>query len=441
MQQIQKYQTRPLDCWPKMKEIRREHFKETWKAQQEGGLVIMGIFEWFLALCAGFGKFANPSYGPYFTTMMRDRNEADKCFGMAESRGFKQGICSSMLCHLGQLYMGLTQRGPNNVTIKPDIILQPSACYAMYKTGQLVAEELKIPFLSIDFPTKSTKNTHAYVVGELQEAIEWIQKTTGRTFDDEKFIEAVENEWRCMVLWARTCELNKAIPAPLDLRQMWSLRIPVISARHKKETTDFYQILYDEVQDRVKNKISANGLEARRLLHMFMPPFYALHILKEPTKYGALFIGGDGAFSSMGAWEITKEGSWKACQSPEEQGITFHNRQQALDSLVDLYLNHLPASRCAIEANPREMTQMVHDWHADGVVAMMDHGCTTLSAGQEGEMLTLKKEGIPTCAYVGSNADFRYLNEDTVIRQLGIFLDGLGLTRLTTYNDGATEDG
>jgi benzoyl-CoA reductase subunit B len=438
MQPILRYETRPLDCWPKMKELRREHFKETWKAQQEGELVIMGIFEWFLALCAGFGNFANPSYGPYFTQMMRDRSQALKCFETAEAKGYRQGICSSMLCHIGQLYMGLSQRGPGDTRVNPNIILQPSACYAMYKTGQIFSEELKVPFLSIDFPTTSTPVTHAYVAAELQEAILWIEKQTGKKFSDERFIEAVENEWQCMAFWARTCELNKAVPAPLDFRQMWSLRLPAITSRHKKETVEFYKILYAETQDRVKRNISANGLETRRLFHMFMPPFYALHLLKEPARYGALFIGGDGAFSSMGAWEITSDARWKACETPMERGVAFRNREEAVYSLVDLYLNHLPASRCGIETDPRELVNMVRDWHGDGVAVMIDHGCTTLSAGQEDQVMNLKKDGIPVVSYEGSNADFRYLDEATVIRQLDVFLENLGLTRL---NDGGdTQD-
>ena len=107
-----KYKTKRLDCWPMMKELRRSHFKKTWEAKEKGYLSIMGIFEWFLALPAGFGFYANPSYGPYYTEMLRDRQKALKCFSATESKGYGRDICASMRCHLGQLYMGLTERGP-----------------------------------------------------------------------------------------------------------------------------------------------------------------------------------------------------------------------------------------------------------------------------------------------------------------------------------------
>lgn len=428
---VVKYKTKPLDSWDRMKELRRLHFRRTWEIQRSGGLVAMGIFEWFLALCAGFGEFSNPSYGPYYTRMMRENQKAAKCFEVSESKGFSRGICASMRCHLGQLFMGLTEKGPEGESFKPDFILQPAACYAMDKTGQIVSEQLGVPYISVDFPTKDNEHTRKYLVAELESAVIQIEKLTGKQFDDEKFINAVHNEWESMVLWASICELNKNIPAPMSYRQMWSLRIPNITMRHTSECVDFYRMLRDEVQDRVHQGISAHGYETRRLLHMFMPPFYFLEVLREPEKYGALFIGGEGVFSSMGAWNIHPDGTWEAAKTPVELGIALTTRKEALESMVDLYLSHMPPSRCTTFVNPAEVSKMVHDWHADGVVFMLDRGCRTLSIGQEDQILACKRSGIPTMAYEGSHADFRDLNVAVVVRQFEVFFqEVLGLSKI-----------
>lgn len=433
---MKKYKTKRLDCWPMMKELRRAHFKHTWEAREKGELVVMGIFEWFLALCAGFGDYANPSYGPYYTVILRDQEKALKCFEVAEAKGFRRDICASMRCHLGQLYMGLTERSPTGQVVKPDFILQPSACYAMSKTGQIFSEELQVPFLNIEFPTKDTRNTRTYVISEMEEAIHWIEKKTGKKFSDEKFIQGVQNEWECMVLWARISELNKTVPAPLDYRQMWSLRIPNITSRHKNETVKFYQILLEEVWDRVANEISANPYETARLFHQFLPPFYALDIFKEPLKYGASFIGGDGAFSSMGAWMIHEDGTWEAAKTPHERGIELKDRTIALEALADLYLAYLPASRGPIWVKPNEIVKMVKDWQVDGVVLMIDRGCKTLSAGQEEQILELKKAGIPRMVYEGSHADYRDFDEVGTLLRLDIILESLGLRKLEELREG-----
>ena len=426
---LRKYKTKPLDCWPMMKELRRAHFKHTWEAKEKGDLVVMGIFEWFLALCAGFGDYANPSYGPYYTVMLRDKEKALKCFEVAEAKGFRRDICASMRCHLGQLYMGLTQKGPRGEMVRPDFILQPASCYSMSKTGQIVSEELQIPYLNLEFPGKDSPNTRTYLLAEMEEAIEWMEKETGRTFSDEKFIEAVENEWECMVLWARISEQTKAIPSPLDYRMLWSLRIPSITSRYKKQTVEFYQILFDEVKERVANEISATEYETARLFHQFLPPFYALDIFKEPLKYGASFIGGDGAYTSMAAWVIHEDGTWVAAKTPRERGIDLNTREKAMEALVDLYLAHLPASRCTTSINQKEVVKMVQDWHVDGVVLMIDRGCKTLSAGQEEQIVELKMAGIPRMVYEGSHADHRDFDEASTLDRLDMFLESLGLTR------------
>ena len=427
---LTKYKTKRLDCWPMMKELRRSHFKHTWQAKERGDLSIMGIFEWFLALPAGFGNYANPSYGPYYTVMLRDKAKAQECFDVTESKGYGRDICASMRCHLGQLYMGLTEKGPNGEKIKPDFILQPASCYSMSKTGQIVSEKLGVPYLNIEFPTKDSPNTRAYVLKEMEEAVEWMEEQTGRTFDDEKFIKAVENEWECMVTWARISELVKAKPSPLDYRMMWSLRIPNITSRHLDDTVRFYHILFDEVKERVAEGIAATPYETARLFHQFLPPFYGLDIFKEPLKYGASFIGGDGAFTSMGAWEIAEDGTWTACKTPRERGIELKTRTMAMESLADLYIAHLPASRCTTAVNQNEAAKMVKDWSVDGVVLMVDRGCKTLSAGQEEQALEFKAAGIPHMVYEGSHADYRDYDEPTTVARLDAFLEGLGLTEL-----------
>lgn len=428
---LEKYKTKAVECWPLMKEIRRKHFRHTWAAQEKGELVIMGIFEWFLALPAGFGDYANPSYGPYYTVILRDKLKTIECYDVAESRGIRRDICPSMRLHLGQLYMGLSQKGPTGVNIKPDFILQPATCYSMSKTGQIVSEKLDIPFRNLEFPRKSSPNTLAYLIREFDNAIEWMIEQTGRVYDDDKLIKAVENEWEASVLWAKIAELNKTVPSPLDFKMLWSLKIPNLTTRHMDETVQFYRILYDEVKDRISEGISANEYQTARLFHMFLPPFYATGIMKEPLKYGASFIGGDAAFSLMGAWDVQEDGTWMVSKTPKERGIVLDTREKALEALADLYMNHCPVNRATvIQYTRKELVKLVNDWHVDGVVIGLDKGCKTLSANQEEQAIEFKAAGIPRMTYEGSHADFRDFDEHVTLQRMDVFLEGLGLTEL-----------
>jgi benzoyl-CoA reductase subunit B len=46
--------------------------------------------------------------------------------------------------------------------------------------------------------------------------------TSRRKIDDEKLDHKVENTYRSCCFWAKACELNKAVPAPLDGKTMFS---------------------------------------------------------------------------------------------------------------------------------------------------------------------------------------------------------------------------
>ena len=61
-----------------------------------------------------------------------------------------------------------------------------------------------------------------YVAGQLLDGIEWLEKVTGREFQDELFLEAAWNDIRSTYRWAEICMLNRTVPAPLRSEQRTS---------------------------------------------------------------------------------------------------------------------------------------------------------------------------------------------------------------------------
>jgi len=433
MKDKKRYETKLLDCWPQMKELRRGRFRHTWEAHDKGEVVIMGAMEWFLSLCAGLGDFANPSYGPYTTGILRDTREMTRCLESTESMGYRHEICAPMRCNLGQLFLGMVDRSPSGENFKPDIIFQPNLCFNMARTGQIYAEHFGIPYHVLDVPHMDTEQDREYLFSQMQEAIEWMQRITGREYDDQKLIEALYNEWDSMVIWARICLLNQAIPAPLNFRQLWSLRLPLRTWRHKKETLDFYKTLYDEVRDRVRNEISAQGMETARLLQEGLPPFYAHELLKLADKYGAVYVGGELPFVTMGAWEVLEDGTWKSPPTLDERGKTIRSRDDALWALVDLYLTYNGTLNWpGYGGRVKDYIKRVKDWMADGVVFNLDPSCRVGNAGTEEAVLAVKEAGIPVCVYECEESDPRTYNKIQIERKLELFYtEVLGLEELS----------
>jgi benzoyl-CoA reductase subunit B len=435
MNKIIKYDTRPLDCWPKMKELRRARFRQTWEAHQKGELVIIGSVEWFLSLCAGMGNYVNPSYGPYTTGLLRDISELNKTLDKVDNEGYGHDICAPMRCNLGQLLLGMIDWDPMGRPFKPDLVFQPNICFNMAKMGQIYSKYYNIPLFILDLPHLDTPHNRSYLFTQMQEAIVWMEKTTGRKYDDEKLIEALKNEWDCMVLWARICLLNQAVPAPLNFRQLWSLRLPLRTFRHRKETLDFYKILHDEVKQRVKNGISAQGYETVRLLQESLPPFYDHDLLKLGDKYGAVFVGGELPFTTIAAWEIKSDRTWVSPPLLAESGRQLKTRDDALWALVNLNITYTPpVTWVGYGDRILDYIKRVKDWHAQGAVVNLDPSCRVACAGTEEAILALKKAGIPVCVYECEESDPRTCNRNEIERKLEMYYtEVLGLSPIENY--------
>ena len=420
-----------------MKELRRMRFRHTWDARGKGELVVMGTVEWFMSLCAGLGDFANPSYGPWTTGLMREPKQAIKCLDKVDSSGYRRDLCAPMRINLGQLFTGMLEKGPDDTPFKPDLVFQPNMCFAMVKTGQIYAEHFSIPFFILDVPHVDTEGNRAYLVAQMHQAIESMEASTGRTYDDEKLIAATRNEWDCMVLWARICLLNQNIPAPLNFRHLWSLRLLLRTFRHKKETLDFYRTLYDEVQERVRERISAQGIEVIRLLQESLPPFYEHDLLKMADKYGAVFVGGELPFTTNGAWKVNEDGSWVAPPLAAEREGLIETREDALQALAELYLKYSPIIAWpGFGKRTRDWVKRAEDYRASGVVVNLDPSCRAFSAGMEEAVLALRDAGVPVCVYECEEADPRSFNGSLIRNKLHAFyVDVLGLKEIEVPRD------
>ncbi|MDP6510088.1 MAG: hypothetical protein QGH23_02625, partial [Dehalococcoidia bacterium] len=121
--ELKQYETRPVQVWGKMKEMRRKHFRHIWQAHDKGELITVGMSESFMALPAGMGNYAASSYGPFFTGIMRDRAQAIRVSEVTEARGYGHEVCCAMRVHMGQVFLGMTTKSPlNGDTVVPDFV-------------------------------------------------------------------------------------------------------------------------------------------------------------------------------------------------------------------------------------------------------------------------------------------------------------------------------
>lgn len=427
----EKYKTAPFKCWPLMKEIRREHFWDTWNSQKQGGFVTMGMGLANIGFLGGIGHVANPSIGPHFTRLARTPNAEGitQMVEVAEAEGFGRDVCGAIKAHLGQVFSGMSTTSPMGEHIRHDFGWDNTGCHAITKGTQIGSEAVGAPLLLIDTPTgKKRENARKYLLAQFQDAIEWLEKRTGKKYDDEKLIEGVKNEWETSILFAKCLEQLKAIPAPASMRDMFSLRLPLVTGRHKKRVVDYLQILLDELKDRVKNQISAYGFEKLRLTHENLHALYRISVLLSPEEYGAIFV--NGVALDFGLWEWKEDGSCVPARSPAERGIEIRTREDALKSIIERMDMRQDD---ALERRGYYWYRRAKDWNIDAVVIHYDRPCQPEMINTLEGRTYLQEHGIPVGVYVSSQGDPRDFDERRILGpggELPTFYESLGLTKL-----------
>ncbi len=426
-----KYPTRPLKLWQKAKELRLNHYKDVANARQNGKLLVTGGTDGFTSLPAGLGDYAYLGGEPWGATISMDPVLATQCVEAMEARNYARDMCAYMRNYWGSMYLNKSPFG--GPFPKPDFCLQGGFCDSHHKWFQHVAEFFKIPYFGIDIPLGEPNvgfdRKLQYLMGQLLDAIEWMEKITKRKYDDEKLIEAVHNDIESSALWSQICCLNKVIPAPMDEKMMFTLYIIAVLIRHEKESVNFYKELKAEIEERVRDGIAAVSTETVRLMHDSQPPWYFLKLWRYLEEYGAVVIGSFYSFTLSGFIE-KRNGVWLAGQTPRERGITLKTREDAVRILAEWYLKRNVTQEFGLPwIKSQQMVEWSKEWKVNGFIIHLNRGCEGTAYGQMESRLELLKAGVPVMTYEGNMADKRELNEAQTLDRIDAFMESLGLKK------------
>ena len=429
-----RYPTEPLKLWKKAKELREQYYINYARAHEKGGLRWAGSAGALDAIPTAFGDDVYPLTGePYAASISADRKFAKQCMDAAEGVGFARDLCSYMRIYWGAMHLNKYLFGGESP--KPDFLLTSQFCCSHSKWYQHVAKVEKLPAFYVDLSVGLYQNLTPerldYVVNQMHEAIEYIEKVTGRRCDDERLIRAIQNHMRSTSLWAEICNLNKAVPAPLDEKTIFSLYAIALLHGSSQWSADFYAELRDEVKDRVARGIAAVPNERCRVITDVQPPWGFLRIFRYLEQYGAVSVGSLYSFGLTGAWETKPDGSWDARTTPMDKGVEMKDRDTALRLYADWTL---AKPILAGFYDPRPKTEMmktiIKDWKVDGVMMHLNRGCEGLSLGIMENRLALAKVGIPVMTYEGNMGDDREFDEVRTQARVDAFMEQLGLRKL-----------
>lgn len=442
VEKIKEYPTELLKCWNEAKSLRAQYYENYLTAHEKGGLRWAGGVWSLSSIPAGLGNDVYSITGePHGATIAFFKDFAAQCHDATEAAGFPRTLCSYMRNYWGEILLDKYILASGKIVDghpTPDFMWQAHICCSHGKWYQLVKwleknKGKEIPIYSVDVsvgyelgPVEDYKVN--YIVAQLYDGIDWLEKVTGREYNDKLLCEAVWNEMRSTRLWAEICALNQAIPAPLDEKTMYSLYVMGTLMKHRPECVAFYQTLKDEVEDRVRRGIAAVKYERFRIITDTQPPWGFLAIFREMEKYGVVSLGSLYSYGLVGMWEYSPDGMWTPKPLPPKKPRT---REEALRAIVKWTLNRPEwAHFYKPELKTKMMADIVNQWKANAVVLHYNRGCEGLSVHIAENRLGLMEMGIPVFTFEGNMGDEREFDLPGTLARFNAFFESMGLKKL-----------
>ncbi len=441
------FKIEPLKVWDDFKKYREKYYRDYLEAKDNGGIRWAGSAWAFDAVPAGLGEDVYPLTGePYGATVAFFKDFSLQALEAAERKGVARDLCGYLRNYWGSIILDKYVLADGTIVEgfpKPDFNYTIHICCTHAKWYHRAGElEGGIPTYAVDISVGPgyllDDKKIDYVVRQLNDSIEWMEKVTGREYDDELLIKAVYAEADSMTTWAKICKLNQNVPAPLEEKSMFTLYALLVLHRADPRVAELYHKLYEETQDRVKRGIGAISNEQFRFLTDNPPPWAFLNIYRYMEReYGAVSLGSIYTFGLEGAWlgmdEKGERWIWEPAPTPEEAGVEITNREEALRWTAEYNLRYRPGWQHPYSHKIRklETLQMIRDWKADALIMHINRGCELWALSELEVRDYLVKHGIPVATYESNMADPRDFDEARTWNVIDSFMESLGRKKLS----------
>jgi len=443
-----KYKTKQFDCWNLAKELRMEIYTKLGQkaSGEKNWLVASGGTEALIGLPAGLGEDYVPFGGEPYGASTGALGKSEEMMAACEAKGYARDLCGYCRNYLGSTFSDKYSFG--GPYPHPDFYFQLHFCDTHGKWYQPASNFTHKPYFVLDYGAmyrwpdwneseKRKQNKFNYLLQQMHEAIRWMEKVTGRTYNDGLLADAVYNEIRSTSRWAQCCELNKHVPAPMDEKSMFAFYVIHVLRRHTKEAVQFFDALYDELKDRIAKGIAGVANEKFRLVHNSQPPWYALDIFRYMEKFGVACVGSQYDFMLSGGWDYYYDENHvphiRAAQVPADIKEQIKTRDGALRALTAWMLDYGLTARSfrfpMVERRNID-TCIAKDWNCQGAMMHLNRGCEGWAVGQLEVRRALVEAGYPVLTYEGNVADPREFDRPRTYARIDAFLEANKLTKI-----------
>lgn len=330
----------------------------------------------------------------------------------AEKLGYSRDLCSYARTDFGQIQTGMS---PIAGLPRPDFLLAANnICTTVLKWYEVVARHYDIPLFVIDMPFlhhgPPGDSILTFMRRQMRDFVEFLEDLYKKTFDWDRFKEVLLLSEQGSQLWGKVLDCCAQVPAPMSCFDAFIHMAPIVTLRGTQDCVDYYQILSDEMQDRLAQGISAVPNEKFRLLWDNLPIWFVMKSLSGKLSEMQTCLV---AASYTSSWANT---SFDPDNADDWDAI--------LDQLSRAYLS--PYINSGFERRVEMFAEMLEHYKADGFIMHSDRSCKPYSIGQyQIRDLVQKKTGVPGLIIEADMADSRVYAEGPTMTRLEAYLESL----------------
>lgn len=346
-----------------------------------------------------------PVYPENYGAMIGASKMGVELCGIAEGMGYSQDLCSYARGDIGQAEI---KGGPIGGLPEPDMLICcNNICGTVLKWYEVMARKFNVPLFIFDTPivhTEISDGARKYVRTQIDEYIAFLEEQCGKKFDYDRMIQVGKLSVEAQKLWRDVLAIASNKPAPMSAFDAFFHLALIVTLRGTEECVDYYKGLLAEMQERVKEGISAVPREKYRLLWDNIPVWYKTR------------------------WLSDKLASHDACLVADTYTSAWSAQVDLLDE--NDFITSMAEGYSAIFLNigtdkmAKMVLEMIDKYDVDGVIFHSNRSCKPYSLGQyDIQKIILKERNLPSLIIEADMCDERSFSESQISTRIDAFME------------------
>lgn len=355
------------------------------------------------------------------------KRDTERFLMKAEADGYSNVLCSYARIGIGfdslrQELGEIPPDSPDKGMPMPDMLLGSSAmCDPRYKWYQALGRYMDVPTYSfdvvkppVDADLKEVADYYIkYQFEQLKGLVSFLERQTGKPLDRDRLWETIRRGDEVWRLWYEVDQLRRAVPSPMPSEDHFNIMVPAHFLCGTYEAVAFFRELYDEVKNRVDNKVGVIPDEKYRLLYGGgLPPWHTMWMFNYFESMGAVFVI-ENVYRIYDPVEVPAR-----IKDPIEYIAwrSFLRRTQRFDK----------AKQRSGSPIVEHLLEFIDDYKIDGVVFHACRSCRATTLGQvHYKNLLQRYTDIPSMQLVSDMVDLRDYSEAQWKAQIAAFVEAV----------------